>query len=370
MIDHLNIPRHRINWFNSIFLSTICAIALIGAPLYLWKFDAGWQLWTLFAFYCVATGMSITMGYHRLFSHLSFKAKAPVKLFTLIFGACAFENSALNWCSDHRRHHKHVDHDDDPYDISKGFFWAHIGWILYKLDPELPMDNVADLRKDKLVMWQHRNVLAIAIVVGLLVPMAIGFAVGGWVGALGGFLIPGVLRVFCVQQSTFFINSLCHMHGSQPYSTKCSARDSAVLALFTFGEGYHNYHHEFQHDYRNGVKALTYDPTKWTIWALSKVGLTSNLRRVPAAKILLAEMAEARRKVEKTMVAHQKDEHTFCERMQENLHEISETLAANYVELEQAMANKVEMSRKAMNDLRKETRSLVRSLGQLAPTAA
>ena len=194
-------------------------------------------------------------------------------------------------------HHKHVDHDEDPYDISKGFFWAHIGWLLVKLHPQPPMDNVADLRRDPLVMWQHRWVQWIAVVFGLLLPGLIGFLWNGWVGALGAFLIAGVLRVVVVQHSTFFINSLCHTVGRRPYSSDNSARDSGLMAFFTFGEGYHNYHHTFQYDYRNGVKGWAFDPTKWAIWGLSKAGLTSHLKRVPTEKIVLAEwlkLADAR----------------------------------------------------------------------------
>jgi len=92
-----------------------------------------------------------------------------------------------------------------------------------------------------------------------------------------------------LQHGTFLINSACHTIGRQPYSTRCSARDSFFLALFTFGEGYHNYHHEFQHDYRNGVKPWQWDPTKWLIWSLSKIGLISGLRRVPAESIASSE---------------------------------------------------------------------------------
>jgi stearoyl-CoA desaturase (delta-9 desaturase) len=84
-----------------------------------------------------------------------------VRLFTLIFGAAAFENSVLMWASDHRRHYKHVDHDQDPYDITKGFFHAHIGWLLFNLSPQPPFDNVADLKKDPLVMWQHRHFISL-----------------------------------------------------------------------------------------------------------------------------------------------------------------------------------------------------------------
>lgn len=291
------VPWSRVNWTTSIFLGTVNLLAVTAVPLYMLRFGVDWYLWGLFIVMFILTGMSITLGYHRLFAHLSFKAKSPVKLVTLIFGACAFENSALSWCSDHRKHHKHVDHDDDPYDISKGFFWAHIGWLLFKLGPEMPMDNVNDLRRDALVMWQHRWHGVVAILVGLVVPTILGFCWGGWTGALGGFLIPGVLRIFAVQHCTFFINSVCHSFGKRPYSSKCSARDSLLMALFTFGEGYHNYHHEFQHDYRNGPKVTNFDPTKWAIWTLGKLGLASDLRRVSAEKILLAEMVEVERSV-------------------------------------------------------------------------
>jgi stearoyl-CoA desaturase (delta-9 desaturase) len=243
-----------------------------------------------------ASAMSITLGYHRLFSHRAFAAHWSVRLVTLIFGAAAFENSALMWSSEHRRHHKHVDHDDDPYDISKGFFWAHIGWLLVKMDPSPPFDNVNDMKKDRLVMWQHNNVFLLGVLFGFVFPATLGFLWGGPIGALGGFLIGGVARVVAVQHVTFFINSLCHTIGSQPYSSRCSARDSWIMAILTFGEGYHNYHHEFQHDYRNGVKPWQFDPTKWAIWLLSKMGLAGDLRRVPDEKITAAQQREQERR--------------------------------------------------------------------------
>ena len=113
-----NFPYGRVNWVTSVFLIGTLAIALTAVPWYIWTFGLNWFLVGLFFVYCAATGLSITMGYHRLFSHLSFKAKWPVKLFVLIFGSAAFENSTLDWVSDHRRHHKHVDEEDDPYDLS------------------------------------------------------------------------------------------------------------------------------------------------------------------------------------------------------------------------------------------------------------
>jgi stearoyl-CoA desaturase (delta-9 desaturase) len=135
------------------------------------------------------------------------------------------------------------------------------------------------------VMWQHHHIHTIAVLVSFVLPTVLGAAWNGWSGALGAFLISGVAKIVVCQHCTFFINSACHTIGSQPYSTRCSARDSLLMALLTFGEGYHNYHHEFQHDYRNGAKSWQWDPTKWVIWALSRIGLTGDLRRAANDRI-------------------------------------------------------------------------------------
>lgn len=283
------LPTDRINWTTSSFLIGTFVLTLTAVPAYIWFFGIDWFQVSLFLGLLAATGLSITLGYHRLFSHITFQARLPVRLFTLIFGAAAFENSVLLWSSEHRRHHKHVDHDEDPYCIAKGFFYAHIGWLLFKLNNDEPFDNIADLEKDPLLQWQHRHIHLIAVLVSFVLPTTLGFLWNGWLGALGAFLIGGVARVVVVQHITFLINSACHTMGRQPYSKKCTARDSLFLAFFTLGEGYHNYHHEFQHDYRNGVKPWQWDPTKWIIWTLSKLGLAQNLRRVPAEKIRAAQ---------------------------------------------------------------------------------
>ena len=294
-------PFNRVNWLVSSFLIGTLVLSLTAVPLYLYFFVIDWFQTTLFFGMLFACGFSITLGYHRLFSHLTFRAHWLVRLFTVIFGAGAFESSVLWWASEHRNHHKHVDHEEDPYSISKGLFYAHIGWLMFKLKPETCLDNVADLKKDPLLMWQHRHIHVIGLLMGFVFPAAIGFAWGGWKAALGAFLIAGVLRLVILQHCTFCINSLCHYFGDQPYSSKCSARDSWLMAIITLGEGYHNYHHEFQHDYRNGVKPWQIDPTKWLIWTLSKIGLANQLRRVPAEKIVLCELAEAQRRLEKKL---------------------------------------------------------------------
>ena len=289
---------------NSIFLTGTALLTITAVPAYIWAYGLDLFQIALFVSLFIATGLSITLGYHRLFSHLSFKAKWPVKLSTLVFGAATFENSALCWCSDHRDHHKHVDHDKDPYNINNGFFHAHIGWIMFKHQPSSDLENVKDLAQDRLVMWQHNNYIAIALIASFLLPTFLGFLWNGWIGALGALLIGGVARVVAVHHMTFCINSFCHFIGNQPYSTKNSARDSAIMALFTFGEGYHNFHHEFQSDYRNGVKAWQFDPTKWSIWALSKLGLASDLRRVPEERIIRAEINEHQRAITERIDTH------------------------------------------------------------------
>ena len=117
------LPLDRINWLTSSFLIGTLALTLTAVPLYLWFFGLDWFQVVLFFAMLAACGFSVTLGYHRLFSHITFQASWPIRLFTLIFGAGAFENSVLMWASEHRRHHKHVDHDDDPYCISKGFLF-------------------------------------------------------------------------------------------------------------------------------------------------------------------------------------------------------------------------------------------------------
>ncbi len=285
----LRLPFDRINWTTSIFLIGTLVLTLTAVPAYLCYFGFDWFQFAVASVLLAASGFSITLGYHRLFAHATFRARLPVRLFAIIFGAAAFENSVLMWASQHRRHHKHVDHEEDPYDITKGFFHAHIGWLLFRLLPEPPFDNVADLRRDRLVMWQHRHIHLLAVIMSFGLPTLIGALWDGWAGALGGFLIGGVAKVVVLQHGTFLINSACHTIGRQPYSNRCSARDSFLLALLTFGEGYHNYHHEFQNDYRNGVKPWNWDPTKWLIWTLSKFGLANGLRRTAAEMISSSE---------------------------------------------------------------------------------
>jgi len=155
------------SWLNVFFLTVTPLIGLFGTGAYVML--NGVTRWELvpFIFLVFATGLSITGGYHRYFAHRSYKANPVIKFFYLFFGACAIQNSALHWASDHRYHHRYVDTNDDPYNAKEGFFYSHMGWIFFKDPPGRNFNNVRDLQADKMVMWQHRYYVPIAILGGV-----------------------------------------------------------------------------------------------------------------------------------------------------------------------------------------------------------
>jgi stearoyl-CoA desaturase (delta-9 desaturase) len=355
-----------VDWPNGLFLTGTLLVALFGVPLFLLGRGLdGFQAGLFLAFFLV-TGLSITVGYHRLFSHLTFKARWPVRVFALVFGAAAFENSVLRWAADHRQHHKFVDHDEDPYNISKGFFHAHIGWILFRNAPPISFEGVKDLQQDPLVRWQHRYYIWIALLAGFGLPALMGGLWSGWSGALGAFLLAGVARVVLVHHFTFFINSWSHTWGRRPYSSRCTARDNPVLAWLTFGEGYHNFHHAFQHDYRNGVKLWQFDPAKWCIWLLTAVGLASDLRRVPEETILLAEVAERQRllasKLKQASRPLAESIQGVLQAKQEQLHQAAERWKQCRARYSHAVEQRLEASRERAAEIRREYREASRRL--------
>jgi stearoyl-CoA desaturase (Delta-9 desaturase) len=200
-------------------------------------------------------------------------------------GDLALQNRILHWSSDHRMHHKHVDNNDkDPYSARMGFWYSHIGWMLreYHASNYSDYNNVRDLQNDRIVMWQHKYYLTLVISMNVGLPVILGWLNGDILSML---LLAGLLRLVVVHHCTFLINSLAHIWGKQPYTDKNSAKDNAFLALLTYGEGYHNFHHIFENDYRNGIKWWDYDPTKWLIKMMSLLNLTSDLRKVPQHRI-------------------------------------------------------------------------------------
>ena len=271
--------RGPIIWSNALFLSLSPILTALSIPAYIYFSGHHWALTATAITLWIFAGMGITVGYHRLFAHRSYDAHQVWKFIALVSGAAALQNSALVWSASHRRHHKHTDHHEDPYDATKGFWWSHMRWIFHENDKVHDYSNAPDLAADKLVMWQHRNYWSIVFTCNVLLPLGLGFLIGH---PLGMLLFAGLARVVFTHQATFCINSLCHMIGNQPWSKKDTSKDSWICALITFGEGYHNFHHTFPADYRNGLKWYHFDPSKWLIWTGNLLGLTSNLKRTEA----------------------------------------------------------------------------------------
>jgi stearoyl-CoA desaturase (delta-9 desaturase) len=271
----------KIRWAAVAFLLSTAILGFIGAPLHAWKYGISTSEIVLFIFFSFTTIMAISLGYHRLYAHASFKAGKLTQFLILFFGAAAFEQSAYRWASLHRTHHLHVDTDRDPYNIKRGFFYAHMGWLIFK-KPVMEFENVADLLKNPLVAHQHKHFQKWGLTAGLILPIALGFAVGHPVGV---FLWAVAARIALVHHSTFFINSFAHTFGTSQFDAYSSAKDNWIGALLTNGEGYHNYHHRFPSDYRNGYRWYHWDPTKWAIWSLSRARLVSDLKKTLPAKI-------------------------------------------------------------------------------------
>ena len=276
---------------NVTFFLVTTLVALVAVPVE--AFINGFDWVEIFC--CIVLiwfcGMSITAGYHRLWSHKAYEAHTFVRVIFAIGGAMAIQRSILHWCSDHRIHHRHVDdNEQDPYSAKRGFWFSHMGWMLrdYQVNKFNNYENCKDLQKDKVVMWQQRNYLSIMVAGNVGIPAFLGWLNGDILGML---LLAGVFRIVIVHNITFFINSLAHIWGRQPYTDQNTAKDNDILAFFTFGEGYHNFHHIFEYDYRNGIKWWQFDPTKWLIHSLSWLQLTRNLRRCPEERIEKARLA-------------------------------------------------------------------------------
>jgi len=234
----------------------------------------------------VLGGVSITAGYHRLFAHRTYRASAPVRWALLVFGAATFQNSALSWSADHRAHHADTDGADDPHAITRGAWFAHVAWLFRRRTASADVTRIADLWAVRSIRLQHRCYAPIAVTVGLVLPTAIAWT---WGDPWGGLLVAGFLRVALMLQATFCVNSLAHLIGTPRYDRSSSARDSALTALVTFGEGYHSFHHRFPFDYRGTVRWWRYDPSKWVIWTLAQARLVSHVRTASATSVACAE---------------------------------------------------------------------------------
>ncbi|KAF9731526.1 stearoyl-CoA 9-desaturase [Paraphaeosphaeria minitans] len=263
-----------INWFSTTLVVLVPTYGLYACRYVpLTRATAIWA--TIYYFF---TGFGITGGYHRLWSHRCYNARLPLRLFLAFVGAGAIQGSIRFWSSKHRAHHRWTDTQKDPYCALKGFFHAHIGWMVLNQDPKkIGRTDISDLDADPVVVWQHTHYGKSLLVAAWLFPMCVaGLGWGDW---WGGLVYAGILRACFVQQATFCVNSLAHWLGEQPFDDRRTPRDHFVTALVTLGEGYHNFHHEFPSDYRNAISWYQYDPTKWLIFLLSKTTLAYDLKR-------------------------------------------------------------------------------------------
>lgn len=290
------------NWPATLMFVLTAACALTIVPWYGFSHGFGRFVWMWFAIFLAANELAITCGYHRLFAHSTYQAHPVLKVVYLLFGAMALQNSVLLWSAGHRTHHRYIDDTErDPYCARRGFWFSHMGWMLRNYPSGVPdLSCVRDLQQDTLVMFQHRWYLPIAVGMNVGLPLLVGLAIGDVMGTL---LLAGVLRLVVSHHLTFFINSAAHTFGSQPYTGENTARDNGLIAFLTFGEGYHNFHHLFANDYRNGVRWWQWDPSKWFIALMSWCGFAKNLKSVPWFRIQRAKLAAQFRRAERELDA-------------------------------------------------------------------
>lgn len=268
-------------WSNAI---AFCAIHLIAASAFAMS-RPGWRPLVLFYLNWQLATLGITLGYHRLWSHRSYTAMLPLRVIYALCGTLGFQGSIKWWVVRHRLHHRFTDTDSDPYSADRGLFFSHMGWIFVKPHyPKLKLIDQRDLLSDPVVRFQHKYFVPLALSLGFILPAVVGklWFDDAWLGALWGGFVARVAIWHC----TFLINSLAHYIGDQFYATDISARGNFVLAVLTNGEGFHNYHHSFPSDYRNGIKALDWDPTKWIIHFLHRyTKLVPSIRQISTRDI-------------------------------------------------------------------------------------
>jgi stearoyl-CoA desaturase (delta-9 desaturase) len=241
------------------------------------------------------TGLGVTVGFHRLFTHRSFKTGSGLRFALGALGSAAIEGPLIEWVANHRKHHQLSDEPGDPHSphhhgaglagAVRGLLHAHVGWILRGDAASTPERYAKDLLDDPVARTVDR-LFALWLLAGLALPFALGAALTGTLaGALTGLLWGGAVRIFLLHHATFSINSLCHFFGRRPYRTGDESRNLAWLALPTFGEAWHNNHHAFPTSYRHGLRRWQIDPSAGMIRLLEMVGLAWDVVRVDPKRI-------------------------------------------------------------------------------------
>ena len=265
--------------------------ALVVAGWLAWGGTLHWQDLVVLAITYTLTGLGITVGFHRLFTHRSFKTTRPVRALLAVFGSMAVEGPVIEWVSTHRKHHCFSDKPGDPHSphtddapgwrgALRGLGHAHIGWMFRGKDMANPRRYARDLLADRDLLFISRT-FPLWVGVGLAVPFGLGVALtGSVVGGLTGLLWGGAVRIFLLHHATFSINSLCHFFGGRPFATGDESRNLAWLAPITFGEAWHNNHHAFPTSARHGLGRWQLDPGAWLITGLERCHLARDVVRI------------------------------------------------------------------------------------------
>ncbi len=276
------ITKKPINWFNTISIPILHFIGLVITPYYLIFVNFSWLTVILAVIWFLLCSFSITAGYHRLFTHRSYKCNFIVEWFWLLFGAASLQGSAKDWVYVHLMHHASNTNKkiEDPHDIKKGFWWAHFIWLFFKA----PTGHVSFLENKKSFRLQDKYYLPLLILFGFILPGVISFA---WHDFWGGVLIAGFTRVVIEWHITWTINSIAHSFGDNLFKRPDESRNNYLFAalFLALGEMYHSFHHQFPKDYRNGHRKFDFDPSKWLIYLLSKIGWSWDLWITPKSDI-------------------------------------------------------------------------------------
>ena len=216
------------------------------------------------------TAMGVTIGFHRMLTHRSFRPHPVVKGLLLILGSMAVEGPAVQWATIHIKHHACADQEGDPHSPVEGFFHAHIGWMFKDHDPSNAKYG-RHLHNDRFVVWIDRTFL-LWVFLSLVIP----FLLGGWTGLLWG----GLVRIFLTHHVTWSVNSVCHTFGMREYETTDQSRNEWLVGLLAFGEGWHNNHHAFPRSAFHGLHWWQVDLSGLIIWGLERCGLVKEVYRV------------------------------------------------------------------------------------------
>lgn len=354
--------RGNFNWTTGLFIIGYHVGLLVGLPFYFYYSPPTVSLIVVSVVLLFLTEIGIGGAYHRFYAHRCYSLSKPAEGVLLLLATLATQGSALTWSYEHRLHHSFVDTDRDPYSIKKGFWYAHVLWLFEKAKP-MDEKRVPDLIKNKLVMFQHKYAGTLQIGSNLVVCGLIGWMLGDFLGA---FVITWWTRLLVSHHLTWFVNSLAHCWGEKTYSKEHSAVDNYILAFLTVGEGYHNYHHTFAADYRNGVRWYHFDPTKWTIWTLSKLGLARNLRRFNHVAIRKRLLMEDRKLLLTNLKRHA---HIKKVELEQKINQLAECIHAK-LNRTNALAEQIKQLRKRRSEratldaIRRELKSLKQSIHQ------